>query len=176
MRLTWLLAVALPVLAQAGETHIIINGASHHINSTYDWNETHAGLGIEREISLHPKWSHRLSANAFRDSNDEMSYMLGTTLHRRLLVFPALNNLTLSGGLTAFMMSRSDANGGMPFPGILPSLTLGNKNYGINLTYMPIAAVESMTNTRAQDPTLEGIVFLQFRVGFGQVLGPLSER
>lgn len=167
--MTWALLLLLPTAVSAGETHLVINGVSHHINSSYEWNENHAGFGVEQELGKSSNWSHRVSANAFRDSNDDMSYMVGTTLHRRLITLPYLDDLSLSAGLTAFMMTRSDANDGMPFPGILPSLSLGNKDYGINITYMPVKGIEQMTDTRSKDPTLEGIIFAQFRISFDRI-------
>ncbi len=174
--LTLTLAILLlaPAAASGSETHFIVNGLSHHIDSSYDWNENHAGLGLERVFSPQSTWSPRVSANAFLDSNEEMSYMVGGGLHRRLLGTERFGGLELSAGLTAFLMTRSDVNGNQPFPGILPSLTLGNRHYGINLTYLPVKAVESMTNSFAADPTLDGIVFMQFRVNLSQ-FSPTSQ-
>ena len=73
-------------------------------------------------------------------------------------------------GLNAFLMTRDDVNGGKPFPGLLPSLSVGNDNVGLNLTYLPRRAVEEVTNSRMVDPTIDGIIFLQFKVRLDQLL------
>lgn len=154
-----------PVSSEAGESFVILNGISHHIDSSYDWNESNTGLGIEYETPRSRLWSQRLVVNAFRDSNDDMSYMFGAGLHRNLLTLDRFGDLAISAGATAFLMSREDKGSGQVFPGILPSLTIGNKHYGMNLTYLPRVAVERMSGASVNDPTLDGVVFLQFRIG-----------
>lgn len=61
-------------------------------------------------------------------------------------------------------MSRDDADGNLT-PGILPSLTVGNRHYGMNLTYLPRMAIEKMSGSFVNDPTLDGVLFLQFPIG-----------
>ena len=67
-------------------------------------------------------------------------------------------------------MTRDDVNGSKPFPGILPSISIGNDNVGLNLTYLPKKAVEEITNSTVLDPTLSGILFLQVKVSMEQLL------
>ena len=42
-----LFAMLLSPVVTAGETHLVLNGRSYHIDSSYDWNENNAGLGVE---------------------------------------------------------------------------------------------------------------------------------
>ena len=72
-------------------------------------------------------------------------------------------------GLNAFIMTREDT-GRDPFPGILPSLSVGNDKFGVNVTYLPRKAVEAATDATVQDPTLSGVLFLQFKVSMDQLL------
>ena len=72
--------------------------------------------------------------------------------------------------INAFVMTREDVNGGNMFPGLLPSLSIGNSNMGFNLTYLPKQAIEGVTNDEVIDPTLSGILFLQFKVSLEQLL------
>jgi hypothetical protein len=109
-------------------------------------------------------------ANGFRDSADGMSYMAGAGLHRRLFETDKLNQFYIYAGLSAFVMTREDVNEGNPFPGVLPSISIGNSNLGFNLTYMPRTAIEKLTNSRVVDPTIDGIFFLQFKVSLSQLL------
>jgi hypothetical protein len=67
-------------------------------------------------------------------------------------------------------MTRDDVSGGRPFPGLLPSVSIGNDKMGFNLTYMPKQAVEATVNANMVDPTLSGILFLQFKVSMDQLL------
>ena len=157
-------------LASAGETHFVLNGRSYHIDSSYDWNENNSGVGIEYQFEQKSAWRKIAMANSFRDSNDGMSYMAGGGLHRRLYETERLAGFHVYAGLNAFLMTREDVNGNRPFPGVLPSLTVGNRNVGLNLTYMPRKAVEQSTSSTIVDPTISGIVFLQFKVNLSQFL------
>jgi len=103
-------------------------------------------------------------ANGFRDSNEEMSYMAGGGLHRNLFETDRLRGFYVDAGLNAFLMTRKDVNDNRPFPGILPSLTVGNQYVGFNLTYMPRQAVQKLYDKELADETISGIVFLQFKV------------
>ena len=156
--------------AMAGKTHAVINGKSHHFNSSYEWNENNFGLGIEHEFEQKSAWKKIVMANGFRDSTDSMSYMAGAGLHRRLYETDRFAGLHVYAGLNAFLMTREDVNGSKPFPGILPSLTIGNDHVGFNLTYLPRAAVEQTTDATMVDPTVSGILFLQFKVNMQYLL------
>ena len=57
-----------------------------------------------------------------------------------------------------------------PFPGALPSLTVGNRYVGVNLTYMPKVAVEKMYDSKMADESMSGIVFLQFKINVSQLM------
>ena len=159
---------ASPVLA--GTLSAVVNGKSHHFNSTYDWNEDNYGFGIEHQFEQKSAWRTIAMANGFRDSTDNMSYMAGAGLHRRLYETHKLAGFYVYAGLNAFIMTRDDVNGSKPFPGILPSISIGNDKVGFNLTYMPKKAVEETTNSMMVDPTLSGILFLQFKVRMDQLL------
>ena len=159
---------ASPVLA--GTLSAVVNGKSHHFNSTYDWNEDNYGFGVEHQFEQKSAWRTIAMANGFRDSTDNMSYMAGAGLHRRLYETHKLAGFYVYAGLNAFIMTRDDVNGSKPFPGILPSISIGNDKVGFNLTYMPKKAVEEATNSMMVDPTLSGILFLQFKVSMDQLL------
>jgi hypothetical protein len=155
--------------AHAGKSHAVINGKSYHFNATYDWNEDNYGFGLEHEFEQKSAWKKVVMTNAFRDSNDSMSYMAGAGLHRRIYETDRLAGFYVYAGLNAFLMTREDVNNDKPFPGILPSLSIGNDKFGVNLTYMPKKAVEEAMNANVVDPTLSGILFLQFKVSMDQL-------
>lgn len=164
------LSSALLSSAEGGELSAVFNGKSIHVDASEDWNEDNYGLGLEYQFATESRWKKVVMANAFRDSNDEMSYMAGAGLHRNLFTTDRLNGFYLDAGINAFFMTRKDVNDNKPFPGALPSLTLGNRYAGLNLTYLPKKAVEKMYDSKMDDETISGIVFLQFKVNFGQLM------
>lgn len=163
------LLIALPPLpAEAGSINAVVNGKSYHLDASYDWNEDNNGLGVEYEFAHRGAWKKVIMANGFRDSNNKMSYMAGMGLHRKLYATDKLAGFYVYAGLNAFVMTREDA-GSNPFPGVLPSISVGNEKFGVNLTYLPKKAIESATNSHIVDPTLSGVLFLQFKVSLDQL-------
>ena len=150
--------------AHAGEYSAIVNGRSFHIGASQDWNENNLGLGIEYEFTTETRWKKRLMANGFRDSDENMSYMVGAGLHRNLYQTERLRGFYVDAGLNAFLMTREDVNDNRPFPGVLPSLTVGNDYAGLNLTYLPRQAVEKLYDRKMSDDSVSGIVFLQLKI------------
>ena len=156
--------------AFAGKFSAVLNGKSYHFNSTYDWNDNNFGLGIEHEFDSKSAWRTTVMANGFRDSTDKMSYMAGAGLHRRIFETERLSGFYVYAGLNAFVMTRDDVDNSKPFPGILPSVSIGNEKLGFNLTYLPRQAVEATTQSNVVDPTISGILFVQFKVSLEQIL------
>lgn len=156
--------------ALAGELSAVLNGRSIHIGASEDWNENNLGLGVEYEFASESRWKTILMANGFRDSNERMSYMAGAGLHRTLFDTPRFGDFYLDVGISAFFMTREDVNDNRPFPGVLPSLTIGNRYAGINIAYLPVRAVEKLLETRMVDDSTSGIVFMQFKVSVDQLL------
>ena len=165
-----LLIVAPISSALAGKLSAVINGKSYHVDSSYAWNEANYGVGVEYQLTGASRWKTVAMANGFRDSNDEMSYMAGAGLHRRLVESQRLAGFYLDVGLNAFLMTRKDVNDNRPFPGILPSLTIGNRHMGVNLTYLPKKAVQDVLKADMADPTISGIVFMQFKLSIDRLL------
>lgn len=157
--------VAFPTSAAlAGKFNAVVNGKSYHFNSTYDWNENNFGLGIEHEFDSKSAWRVVVMANTFRDSTDNMSYMAGAGLHRRLYETERLSGLYVQVGLNAFIMTRDDVVNSKPCPSILPSVSIGNEKIGFNLTYLPKQAIEMTTHANVIDPTVSGILLVKLGI------------
>ena len=156
--------------AVAGQYSTVVNGKSCHFNSRYDWNENIYGFVIEYEFEQRSAWKKIEMANGFRDSTENMSYMAGAGLQRRMYETDKLAGFYVYAGLNAFLMTRDDVSGSKPFPGVLPSLSIGNDKIGFNLTYLPRKAVEETTSANIVDPTVSGILFVQFKVNLNQIL------
>ena len=156
--------------AFAGNFSAVLNGRSIHVDAAQDWNEDNAGLGLEYQFATESRWKKQLMVNGFRDSNEDMSYMAGAGLHRTLYATNRLNGFYVDAGINAFLMTRRDVNDNQPFLGAVPSLSVGNHYMGINLTYLPVKAVERAIGVRMTDDTVSGIFFLQFKVDVSRLL------
>ncbi|MGI9232993.1 MAG: hypothetical protein ACR2RD_05120 [Woeseiaceae bacterium] len=156
--------------AMAGNINAVLNGRSVHVDATQDWNEDNVGLGLEYQFSTRSRWKKQIMVNGFRDSNDEMSYMAGAGLHRTIFETERLNGFYVDAGINAFFMTRRDVNDNRPFPGAVPSLSVGNRHVGFNLTYLPVKAVEDILDVRLMDDSVSGVFFLQFKVDVNQLL------
>lgn len=165
-----LLTVTIPTEALAEGASAVLNGRSIHFDSSYDWNENNTGVGFEYDLSSGSAWRTTMMASAFRDSTDKMSYMAGAGVHRRLYESDHLSGFYVDAGINAFLMVRDDVGRSRPFPGLLPSFTVGNNTFGLNLTYLPRAAVESTTRSTMADPTISGILFVQLKVSLDALL------
>lgn len=156
--------------AAEGQLNAVINGKSFHLGSGYDFNENNAGLGVEYQFPTDSRWKSILMANAFRDSMDEMSYMAGGGVHRNIYTTERWSGFYVDVGINGFLMTRKDYNDNRPFPGLLPSLTIGNSFAGLNVTYLPSSAVEKMTSARILDESTRGILFVQFKMNVSALL------
>jgi hypothetical protein len=170
MRKTWIVVIAtasavagFKAAAQPSDGwDIVLNGRAVHLNATHEWNEDNWGLGFEREFSARGPWVKVALGNAFEDSVGDPSYMAGGGLKRRFEI--GRRDFYIDVGGVAFAMVREKVNGGNPFPGVLPAATLGFRRVALNLTYMPEAVVNRVTDSRRHDPTMEGVFFLQLKL------------
>ena len=149
--------------AAAGQLDLVVNGRSYHVNSEYDWNENNFGLGLEYQFDTSSRWIWSINGNAFMDSRENMSYMAGGGLKRRLFQSEHPSGYYFDIGLNAFVMSRADFNDYLPFPGILPTVSFGMKNVGFNVSYVPEAVVRDVAQAKVLDPNVGGVFFLQFK-------------
>lgn len=173
-----LYAVALGSLcasaASAAEWSVVLNGRAFHVNASEDWNEANWGLGFEREFDGESRWVKVVLGNAFKDSQDEMSYMAGAGIKRRFRP-GSDDDWYVDLGLIGFAMTRQDVNRNEPFPGVLPVLTFGQSNIAVNLTYTPGSIGERITGGQLIDPDIDGVFFLQLKLNAG-VFGLHSRR
>lgn len=169
--LTLLMVVPMSSVS-AGEMSAVFNGRSLHLGASDEWNENNVGLGVEYLFASQSRWKPLLMANGFRDSNDEMSYMAGGGLYRNLYATDRLKGFYVDAGINAFLMTRDDVNDNRPFFGALPSVAVGNRYMGLNITYLPKRAVEKLHGATMRDESISGIVFLQFKVNVSQMLTP----
>jgi hypothetical protein len=151
-----------PIAHAQTDWDIVLNGRSIHVNATRNWNEDNWGLGVEREFNGAGRWVKVALANGFKDSARKPSYMAGGGLKRRFRMFS--DRAYFDVGLIGFVMTREDVRHNQPFPGVLPAMTFGAKRIAVNVTYLPEAAVDSVTDARRTDPTMNGVFFIQLKL------------
>ena len=156
--------------AVADRLHLVVNGKSLHVDSDYDWNENNYGIGVEYEFNGRSRWIKVAIANGFRDSSNNIFYMAGAGLHRRLFGTERFADLYVNAGINVFLMMRRNTDDNRPSPGLLPSLTLGNRYGGINLTYVPKQAVHNFTSANTVDPNIDGIIYFQVKIRLDNLL------
>jgi len=164
-----ILAMSLAASGAAAESEwgLVLNGKSVHVDAARDWNESNWGLGFELEFEPEARWVKVAVGSAFRDSQNNISYLVGGGIKRRYR-FPRLNdNLYFDIGGVGFMMTREDIDHNRPFPGLLPTFTLGSRHVAVNFSYLPGSAAHKVSGVRALDPSLDGIYFIQLRLDAG---------
>jgi hypothetical protein len=179
MQPTWMVCIAGALAAfchtaaaqSNGSWDVVLNGRAVHVNATRNWNEDNWGLGFEHEFASSSPWVKVALANGFKDSMGNPSYMAGGGIKRRFAIGSQDFYVDLGG--VAFVMTRENVNHNEPFPGVLPAATFGFKRVALNMTYMPEAVVERVTNSKKHDPSMEGVFFLQLKLdaslfGFGR--------
>ncbi len=96
--------------------------------------------------------------------------MGGAGLHKRLLETHRFSGFYIDAGINVFIMTREDINENQPFPGVLPSVSFGNRYGGFNLTYLPMQAVQKLVNADVVDPNISSVLFVQFKISLSQLL------
>jgi len=159
-----MLALGLCGATQAGQWDIVLNGHSVHVGADREWNESNWGLGVEREFNPEARWVKVALGNGFRDSDDNMSYMGGGGIKRRFRVPLGRQRVHVDLGAVGFLMTRHDVNDNDPFPGILPAVSVGTRQFALNMTYLPGQFADRIAAARSHDPGLDGILFMQFKI------------
>lgn len=93
--------------------------------------------------------------------------MAGGGIKRRFLLPFGARGVHVDLGAVGFMMTRHDVNDNQVFPGILPAFSVGTRQFALNFTYLPGQVAERYTRARTNDPNLDGIVFMQFKINAG---------
>jgi len=139
----------------ADDIHLLINGRSIHLEDRENYNEDNAGLGLQYDFDTRGDWVNLVNFSTFKDSNNETSRYVGAGTKLRG-ESGGSHPLHLDVGVFAFLMTRKDYNNNDPFFGLLPFLSFGSENVGINVTYIPAVSEE-----------LVDVIYIQAMVRFG---------
>lgn len=127
-----------------GNTDLYISGYAWHNRYTYrpekikQFNEAAWGGGLGRGIfdEVKKNWQG-IYAIAFEDSHRHLEPAVG---YAYLKIASLSNNLKAGLGYSILVTARTDINGGIPFPGILPWASVFYKQTTLAVTYIPGAA------------------------------------
>lgn len=116
-------------IAHEGDSNLYLSGYAYHLRRTYSpWlvnmlNETAWGGGFGKSLEDEDGDVSSLALVVFLDSLGEVEYNLGYMHEWRWAPFES--RFTLGAGLSALVMSRRDFFDGIPFPAVLPQVSVG---------------------------------------------------
>lgn len=123
-----------------GDNDLYFSGYAWHNRFTYPsykiatYNEMAWGGGLGKGLYDEGGNWHGLVAIGFLDSHKNLQPAAGYAYLHMSYLNPDIH---LGGGLAALLTMRSDIAHNIPFPGILPLLSLNYKKLGLYITYIP---------------------------------------
>jgi Antimicrobial peptide resistance and lipid A acylation protein PagP len=125
---------------KTGTTDLYVPIYTYHLRSAYTqqqidrYQETPYGLGYGRsKFDQDGDWKG-LYAIAYQDSHYKPSYQVGYVFQK---IWRPAADWRIGGGLTAFLVSRSDTAHYFPIPVILPIGSIGYKNAALEVSFVP---------------------------------------
>jgi lipid IVA palmitoyltransferase len=125
---------------QQGEEGLYLPFYTHHSRSSYtrekiaELNEFTWGLGYHRSYRDDSGNYRGLFGMGLSDSHRDLQLTIGYTYER---VWYRMGDIELRAGVAAMIIRRTDLFGGAPFPGALPMLAAGTRNFHMTLTHIP---------------------------------------
>lgn len=123
-----------------GDTELYLPFHTHHLRYAYSREkidkiqENPVGLGIGRGLYDSDGDWRGIYAMGFQNSHFTPLWMAGYGY--KTFWHPG-DGWKVGVGYTAFLMARTDMRHYTPFPGILPLASVGYKNLGIKITFLP---------------------------------------
>lgn len=123
-----------------GSNDLYVSGYAWHNRFTYPsykiatYNEMAWGGGLGKGFYDEQGDWHALVAIGFLDSHKNLQPAAGYAYQKMSYLNQAMG---IGGGFAVLLTMRQDIFHGIPFPGVLPLLSLHYKNAGLYLTYIP---------------------------------------
>ena len=123
-----------------GDNELYMSGYAWHNRHTYSrekvnsYNEQAWGGGLGKSFYDEKGNWHGLYAFAFLDSHKNVEPAVG---YAYLKMANFTENLHLGAGIAAFITSRPDIFNSVPFPGVLPWVSLNYRRATLCATYIP---------------------------------------
>ncbi len=123
-----------------GDNELYLTGYAWHNRYTYSrekintYNEQAWGGGLGKGfVDEKGNW-HGLYAFAFLDSHRNVEPIAG---YAYMKMAHLSENIRFGGGLSVFLTARPDIFNNIPFPGVLPWISLNYRKASISATYIP---------------------------------------
>jgi len=123
-----------------GDNTLYLSGYAYHDRSTYSaakidgFNEAAWGAGFGRTLIDDKGNSDSLFALAFLDSHSDVQAQVGYAREWR---WQFAEHAAVGGGFVAMLVTRSDMFSNMPFPVVLPLVSVEVKGVALMATYIP---------------------------------------
>lgn len=123
-----------------GDNILYLSGYAYHGRGTYSpakiagFNETAWGAGFGRMLIDENGNSDALFALAFLDSHSDVQAQVGYAREWR---WQFVEHAAVGGGFVAMLVTRSDMFSNMPFPVVLPLVSVEVKGVALMATYIP---------------------------------------
>jgi lipid IVA palmitoyltransferase len=125
---------------QQGDEGLYLPLYTYHKRSTYtpekiaELNEFTWGIGYHRSYRDDSGNYRGLFGMGLSDSHRDLQLTFGYTYER---VWHRMGDIEFRAGIAAMIIRRTDLFGGVPFPGALPMLAAGTRNFHMTLTHIP---------------------------------------
>lgn len=123
-----------------GDNILYLSGYAYHDRGTYSaakiegFNEAAWGAGFGRTLIDDKGNSDSLFALAFLDSHSDVQAQVGYAREWR---WQFAEHAAVGGGFVAMLVTRSDMFSNMPFPVVLPLVSVEVKGVALMATYIP---------------------------------------
>jgi len=131
-----------------GRWDLYLSGYAHHLRGSYSAERLHKlnekawGAGIGKTLRNARGNDESLYFIGLRDSRWHAQWMAGYAyqwMHR----FGSEQGLEAGVGLTAALIRRQGVLGGVPFPSLLPVVSIGTQNAKLMMTFIPHVAIRN---------------------------------
>lgn len=123
-----------------GNNELYMTGYAWHNRASYTrkrlkkYNEKAFGGGLGKGFYDEKGNWHGLYAFAFQDSHKHIEPIAGYAFLKTIY---SNAHIKIGGGLSAFLTARQDMYNNIPFPGILPWVSLTIHRFSLSTTYIP---------------------------------------
>lgn len=127
-------------IVDEGDNILYLSGYAYHDRSTYSeakidgFNEAAWGAGFGRTLIDDSGNSDSLFALAFLDSHSDVQAQVGYAREWR---WQFMEHAAVGGGFVAMLVTRSDMFSNIPFPVVLPLVSVEVKGVALMATYIP---------------------------------------
>ncbi|MDH5231962.1 MAG: hypothetical protein OEY38_18015 [Gammaproteobacteria bacterium] len=119
------------LISNRGKT--VVEETRTPVYEQYQFNERNKGFGLQLEKQNHAK-IRNYYVGYYLDSNAEDAYYFGSGRAHR---FKPFNLINIDTGALFIGLSRKRVKNGLPFPAVLPYISMGWNRLALNASFIP---------------------------------------